>query len=211
MRRLLRKLAAMLKRRRQKKADSGGTLIVGLQNPGSRYAGTRHNVGAMAVAALADRHGAAFAKAPKSIPADVADVRIDGDKQRLALPRTFMNESGRAVQPLAAYFKPVSIVLIHDDIDLAFDTVRVHHGRGSGGHNGVKDVARALGGNDFWRIRIGVGRPPGRMNPADYVLQPFAKDEAEEAAILVQESADIIEAFVAGGEEAARQAAGNRP
>jgi PTH1 family peptidyl-tRNA hydrolase len=201
----------MLKRRRPKKADPGGILVVGLRNPGSRYAGTRHNVGAMAVVALADRQGADFSKAPKSIPADVADVRLADGRHRLALPRTFMNDSGRAVQPLTAYFKPETLLLVHDDIDLGFGVIRIHHGRGSGGHNGVRDVARALGGNDFWRVRIGIGRPPARIDPADYVLQQFSPAEADEAAVLVQESADVIAAFIAGGEEAARQMAGNRP
>ncbi|MCP4249014.1 MAG: peptidyl-tRNA hydrolase, partial [bacterium] len=93
--------------------------------------------------------------------------------------------------------------------DLAFGTMRIHHGRGSGGHNGIKSIVETTGGSEFWRLRIGVGRPIGRMDPADYVLQRFSKDEESE--ILIQEAADVLEAFVTGGEEAARLAAGNRP
>lgn len=128
---------------------------------------------------------------------------------RLALPTTFMNESGEAVAPLVRYFRPETLLVAHDDIDLAFETIRVHHARGSGGHNGVRSLVTRLGGEEFWRLRIGVGRPPGRMDPADFVLQRFNDDER--ADVLIEESADVLEAFVTGGEEAARQVAGNRP
>lgn len=183
-------------------------LLIGLRNPGSRYAGTRHNVGAEAVRVVGDRMGASFRSAPRSIPAEVADGRIGDTPVRLALPTTFMNESGRAVGPLTRYFSPSSFVVAHDDIDLKFGTMRVHYGRGSGGHNGIKSIVDTAGGTEFWRLRIGVGRPPGRMDPADFVLQRFAA--SEESEILIQEAADVLEAFVAGGAEAARNAAGDR-
>lgn len=183
-------------------------VIIGLRNPGSKYAGTRHNVGADAVAVLAARHGATFRSAPKGIPAEVADARIQETRVRLVLPTTFMNESGQAVGPIVRYFSPPTYLVAHDDIDLAYGKIRVHHSRGSGGHNGIKSIVSTTGGTEFWRLRIGVGRPPGRIDPADFVLQRFRPEE--DADILIQEAADVLEAFVAGGAEAARQAAGDR-
>lgn len=188
---------------------AGATLLIGLRNPGARYSGTRHNIGADAVEVVAERIGVSFRSAPRSIPAEVADGRLGDMRVRLAVPTTFMNESGQAVGPLLRYFTPEAFIVAHDDIDLSFGTMRIHHGRGSGGHNGIKSIVETTGGSEFWRLRIGVGRPPGRMDPADFVLQRFSNDEESE--ILVQEAADVLEAFVAGGEEAARQAAGNRP
>jgi PTH1 family peptidyl-tRNA hydrolase len=187
----------------------GAILLIGLRNPGSRYAGTRHNIGADAVAVVAGRLGESFRSAPRSIPSEVADGRLGDVRLRLALPTTFMNESGQAVGPLLRYFTPASFIVAHDDIDLAFGAMRIHHGRGSGGHNGIKSIVETTGGSEFWRLRIGVGRPPGRMDPADFVLQRFSGDEESE--ILIQEAADVLEAFATGGAEAARQAAGNRP
>ncbi|MBT8201862.1 MAG: aminoacyl-tRNA hydrolase [Acidimicrobiia bacterium] len=184
-------------------------VIIGLRNPGSKYAGTRHNIGADAVTALAARHGGTFRSAPKGIPAEVADTLINGARVRLVLPTTFMNESGQAVGPIVRYFSPPAYLVAHDDIDLAFGKIRVHHSRGSGGHNGIKSIVSTTGGTEFWRLRIGVGRPPGRIDPADFVLQRFRPEE--DADILIQEAADVLEAFVAGGAEAARQVAGDRP
>jgi len=184
------------------------TLLIGLRNPGAKYAGTRHNIGADAVAVVAGRMQASFRSAPRGIPAEVADGRLGESRVRLAMPTTFMNESGQAVGPLVRYFSPEAFIVAHDDIDLAFGTMRVHYGRGSGGHNGIKSIVDTTGGTEFWRLRIGVGRPPGRMDPADFVLQRFGANE--EAEILVQEAADVLEAFVSGGEEAARQVAGDR-
>lgn len=203
-------LRALKKALRNPKANSGdgAILLIGLRNPGSRYAGTRHNIGAEAVAVVAERMTETFRSAPRGIPAEIAVGRLGETPVRLAVPTTFMNESGQAVGPLLRYFAPESFIVAHDDIDLAFGTMRVHHGRGSGGHNGIKSIVDTAGGSEFWRLRIGVGRPPGRMDPADFVLQRFSKDEESE--ILIQEAADVLEAFVTGGEEAARQAAGNR-
>ena len=138
----------------------------------------------------------------------MAEARLDQLPIRLARPTTFMNESGQSIGPLLRYFRPETFLIAHDDIDLSYGTMRVHHSRGSGGHNGIKSVAATLGTTEFWRLRIGVGRPPGRMDPADFVLQRFRPDE--DADILVQEAADVLEAFARGGEEAARQAAGER-
>ena len=185
-------------------------LAVGLRNPGAKYDRTRHNIGGDAVAALAERRAAPFKKARRFIRADVAEIRADGAKVLLAVPRTFMNESGQAVAPLLRYYhlEPEDLVVVHDDIDLPFAKLRVQPGRGAGGNNGVDSVIRSLGTRDFWRIKCGVGRPPGRMDAADFVLRPFAAAEREEAALMVQRAADLIEVFAAEGGEAARQRAG---
>ena len=207
MKRVLRALQRALRNPKANSAD-GAVLLIGLRNPGSRYAGTRHNIGADAVLVVAERMTETFRSAPRGIPAEIAEGRLGETPVRLAVPTTFMNESGQAVGPLLRYFSPESFIVAHDDIDLAFGTMRVHHGRGSGGHNGIKSIVDTAGGSEFWRLRIGVGRPPGRMDPADFVLQPFSSNE--ESDILIQEAADVLEAFVIGGEETARQAAGNR-
>ena len=206
---MLKRLRRLLTRAAEKPPASNGTiLLIGLRNPGSRYDGTRHNIGGDAVAVVAERLGASFGRAPRGIAAELAEARLDQIPIRLARPTTFMNESGQSVGPLLRYFRPETFLVAHDDIDLAYGTMRVHHSRGSGGHNGIKSVAATLGTTEFWRLRIGVGRPPGRMDPADFVLQRFRPDE--DADILIQEAADVLEAFARGGEEAARQAAGDR-
>lgn len=183
-------------------------MLIGLQNPGADYQGTRHNIGADAVRVLADKIGADFRSGPRGIPVQVADGFCGDVKVRLAIPTTFMNESGRAVGPLIRYFEPGRLLVAHDDIDLAFGKMRVHEDRGSGGHNGVKSIVDSLGSQAFWRLRIGVGRPPGSEDPADYVLKRF--DDPVEAEILAREAADVLEAFATGGEESARQVAGHR-
>lgn len=185
-------------------------MIVGLRNPGERYERTRHNLGAEVVAALAARHGATFKRAPRFMRAEVAEVRIGDHPVVLTLPRTFMNESGQAVAPLVKYFHVDTdrLLVVHDEIDLPLGRLRVQGGRGHGGNNGVRSVVASLGTRDFWRLRCGVGRPPGSQDPADYVLRPFAVKEREEAALVVEHACDLAELFVAEGGEAARQRAG---
>jgi PTH1 family peptidyl-tRNA hydrolase len=185
-------------------------LIVGLRNPGSKYDATRHNLGAEVVSLLAERHGGVFKKARRFIRAQVAEVRIGDVPAVLALPLTFMNESGQAVAPLLRYYKTprTSLLVIHDDIDLPFAKLRVGHDSGPGGNNGVKSIIRSLGAADFWRLKIGVGRPPGRMDPATFVLKRFAAKERPEIDVSVQLAADVAETFVVRGGEDARQHAG---
>jgi PTH1 family peptidyl-tRNA hydrolase len=185
-------------------------MIVGLRNPGERYERTRHNLGAEVVAELAARHGATFKRAPRFMRAEVAEVRIGDHPVVLTLPRTFMNESGQAVAPLVKYFHVDTdrLLVVHDDIDLPLGRLRVQGGRGHGGNNGVRSVVGSLGTRDFWRLRCGVGRPPGSQDPADFVLRPFAVKEREEAALVVEHACDLAELFVAEGGEAARQRAG---
>lgn len=183
-------------------------MLIGLQNPGAEYQGTRHNIGAAALRVLSDKIGADFRSGPRGIPVQLAEGLCGDIKVRLAIPTTFMNESGRAVGPLTRYFEPSHLLVAHDDIDLAAGTIRVHVGRGSGGHNGVRSIVDSLGSQDFWRLRLGVGRPPGSQDPADYVLERF--EDPMEAEILAREGADVLEAFITGGEELARQVAGHR-
>ena len=185
-------------------------LIVGLRNPGAGYAATRHNIGGEIVAVLADRAGTGFKRARQSTRAEIAEVRIGDSPVVLALPTAFMNESGQTVAPLLRYFSvtPEHLLVVHDDIDLPFLKLRVQFGRGAGGHNGVHSVIGSLGTRDFWRLKVGVGRPPGSQVPADYVLRRFSKQERPEVDVAVQHAADLAEAFVTEGGEAASQRAG---
>ncbi len=159
---------------------------------------------------VAGRFGGSFKKAPRFISAEVADLHISGTRVVLALPRTFMNESGQAVAPLVRYFSPPPdrLLIVHDDIDLPFAKLRVQEGRSAGGNNGVRSIIRSLGTQDFWRLKCGVGRPPGRQDPADFVLRPFTKKEREDIDVTVQLAADVVETFIAEGGDAARQMAG---
>lgn len=177
-------------------------LVVGLGNPGPRYAGTRHNVGYLVTDELARRMGSAF-RAHKSRLSDVVEGRLGpagepGHRVVLARARSFMNESGGAVSALAKFYRvPVEkVVVIHDELDLHFGVLRVKQGGGDNGHNGLRSVRSALGGGDFYRIRVGVGRPPGRQDPADYVLSNYSGAERKELAIQVQTAADAVESLL---------------
>lgn len=152
-----------------------------------------------------------FKKAPKRILAEVVETELSGTKAVLALPMTFMNDSGNPVSGLAAYYKvaPDGIVLVHDDIDLPFGKVRFHAGRGAGGHNGVASVMRSLGSKDVWRLKIGVGRPPGRQDPADFVLRRFATRERSDVDLMVDAAVDVLRRFASDGGDAATQEAGD--
>ncbi|MGH8907151.1 MAG: aminoacyl-tRNA hydrolase [Egibacteraceae bacterium] len=179
-------------------------LVVGLGNPESEYGGTRHNLGADVVRLLAGRLGASL-KAHKA-SAQVADTfdRAGGTPLSLAVPFGYMNDSGGPAQRLAAFYKipPDRLVIVHDEIDLAFSVLRLKFGGGTAGHNGLKDVQRALGTPDFYRVRLGVGRPPGRQDPADYVLRRFSAKEREEIDVTVEEAADALLMLIADGLEA---------
>ena len=183
-------------------------VVVGLRNPDTRYLGTRHNVGAEVVEALASRHETGLRRGPLRARSETANVKISDRTVTLGLPKSAMNLSGRAVAALLRYFKasPDNLLVCHDDIDLPFARLRLQFGRGSGGHNGVQSVVGALGTQDFHRLKIGVGRPPGRMDPADFVLRPFTKAEREEVDFLIQDAADVIEQFVSDEQAAIRMA-----
>jgi len=185
-------------------------LIAGLRNPGAKYDGSRHNVGAEVVDTIANRSGIGFKRARQSIRAEVAELRLGDVPVVLAKPTCFMNESGQAVKPLLRYFSvPVGrLVVVHDDIDLLFSRLRIQFDRGAGGNNGVRSVVDTLGTRAFWRLKCGVGRPPGSMDPADYVLRRFSAKERPDVDLMVQYGADVLEVFAAAGGEAAAQAAG---
>lgn len=181
-------------------------LVVGLGNPGPGYAAHRHNLGYLVVEALAQRVGARFGR--HKTGADVAEGRLGQGGARLVLakPGTFMNVSGRPVAALAKFYslEPDRVIVVHDELDLPFDTVRLKQGGGPGGHNGVRDIIAAIGA-DFVRVRIGIGRPPGRQEAADFVLQPFAKQEREVVPNLVVDAADAVEDIIRLGLVAAQQ------
>lgn len=166
-------------------------LVVGLGNPGPQYAKTRHNVGFMVADVLAARIGVPF-KVHKKSGAEVATGRLGGRSVVLAKPRCYMNESGRQIGPLAKFYSiaPGDVIVIHDELDIDFGKVRLKLGGGEGGHNGLRSVANALGSKDFQRVRIGIGRPPGRKDPAAFVLEPFSSTERTEVPTLCELAAD---------------------
>ena len=187
-------------------------VIVGLRNPQKEYAGTRHNAGAEVVALLAERRGERLRRGPRRVRCDQARLVIDGRAAVAAAPRLNMNVCGPAVAALLAYYKvqPDDLLVIHDDMDLAFTRWRMQQGRGAGGHNGVRSVIAALGGPGFWRLKLGIGRPPGRMDPVNFVLGRFTAEERPKMDLLTEEAADVAEIFVAGP-QAAAQTARRRP
>jgi PTH1 family peptidyl-tRNA hydrolase len=181
-------------------------LVVGLGNPGPGYAAHRHNVGFLVAEELASRHGGAFT--PHKAQATIAEARLQPGAIRLSLarPTAFMNNSGRSVAGLMKFYSldASRLVVVHDELDLPFDTVRIKKGGGPGGHNGVRDIIAAIG-PEFVRVRVGIGRPPGRQDPADFVLTPFAKHERELLPNLVSDAADATEAVLVHGLVAAQQ------
>ena len=190
-------------------------LVVGLGNPGPAYAGHRHNVGYLVTDELARRQGARF-KAHKSGRADVVEGRLGvpglgpagaGARLVLARPRSFMNELGGAVSTLATFYKvpPARIVAVHDELDIAFGTLRVKLGGGDNGHNGLRSMRGSLGTGDFHRVRVGIGRPPGRQDVADFVLSNYSTRERKELPFQVDEAADAVESLLTDGLEKTQQ------
>ncbi|MEV0053332.1 aminoacyl-tRNA hydrolase [Saccharopolyspora shandongensis] len=179
-------------------------LIVGLGNPGPRYEGNRHNIGFLVADELADRIGGKF-KAHKS-GAEVVEGRLAGARAVLVKPRSFMNLSGGPVAGAVKFYKapPESVIVIHDELDLPFGTVRLKRGGGENGHNGLRSISKSIGTRDYLRVRFGIGRPPGRMDPADYVLKDFSGAERKELAYFIDLCADAVEALVTDGLEAAQ-------
>ena len=179
-------------------------LVVGLGNPGPRYAGTRHNAGFAVADLLAHRIGGAF-KAHKG-RCDVVEGRLAGVPVVLAKPKAYMNESGGPIVSISRFFKiPVErIVVVHDDLDLPFGALRLKRGGGDGGHIGLRSMSAALGNREYVRVRFGIGRPPGRQDPADFVLREFSPVERKDLAFQVDRAADAVEAFLADGLDAAQ-------
>jgi PTH1 family peptidyl-tRNA hydrolase len=187
-------------------------LIVGLGNPGPRYAGNRHNVGALVAQELAARTGAPL-KAHKA-RAQASQVRLGvlpgalpGPEAVLAVPSCYVNESGGPVSALVRFFSvpPGRLVVVHDELDIPAGEVRLKLGGGEGGHNGLKSISASLGTRDYYRVRVGIGRPPGRMDPAEFVLRDFSSAERKDLPLLVSDAADATEMLVGEGLLAAQQ------
>ncbi len=191
-------------------------LVVGLGNPGPAYAGHRHNVGYLVTDELADRMsgspGGGRWRAHKSGRAEVVEGRITppgtpGPRVVLARPRCYMNETGGPVKALAAFYKvpPERIVAIHDELDIAFNTLRVKLGGGDNGHNGLRSLRNSLGTGDFYRVRAGIGRPPGRQDVADFVLSGYTGAERKDLPFQVMDAADAVESLLTEGLERTQQ------
>jgi peptidyl-tRNA hydrolase, PTH1 family len=183
---------------------SGVWLVVGLGNPGPGYAGHRHNVGFQVLDVLAHRLGGRF-KSHKG-RADVVEARLGARRVVLAKPRSYMNESGGPVSAVRDFFgvELGQIVVVHDELDLDFGVLRLKGGGGDNGHNGLRSLTRSLGGPDYLRVRVGIGRPPGRMDPADFVLRDFSAAERRDLGVVVERAADACEALVEEGLERAQ-------
>jgi peptidyl-tRNA hydrolase, PTH1 family len=177
-------------------------LVAGLGNPGPSFARTRHNAGAMVTDLLAERYGARFRKT-RFVPAESAEFTdpVSGERIVLARSTRFMNESGPSYASLAKKAKvdPSRVIAVHDEIDLPFGALHIKQGGGTAGHNGLRSLESALRSPEFIRVRIGVGRPPGRQEPADYVLKNFAERERPEVAVLLEEAADAVMVIVTEG------------
>jgi len=179
-------------------------LIVGLGNPGRQYEAHRHNVGFWVLDLLATRMGISLEK--KFMGALTDKGRISGEDAILAKPQTFMNLSGDSVGPILRFYKlaPEDLIVVHDDIDIALGKLKLAKGSGHGGHNGVRSIIDTLGSNDFFRVRVGVGRPPQFMDSADHVLTPFLKEEMPEVERSVENAAEAVAALIEKGLERAQ-------
>ncbi|RZU73171.1 peptidyl-tRNA hydrolase [Micromonospora kangleipakensis] len=184
--------------------EAGPWLVVGLGNPGREYAGNRHNVGFMVAELLAGRVGGKFGRHKRAV-AEVAEGRLGfgGPKLVLVKPLTYMNLSGGPVVALAQFHKipPGRVIAVHDELDIPYGQVRVKCGGGEGGHNGLRSMSKSLGTKEYVRVRFGVGRPPGRQDPADYVLSDFSAAERKELEFLVDRAADVVESVITRGVE----------
>ncbi|HAN25637.1 MAG: aminoacyl-tRNA hydrolase [Microbacterium sp.] len=182
-------------------------LVIGLGNPGPRYEATRHNVGQMVVDDLARRRGETFTAHKANARVVETWLRPGAAKLVLAKSNSYMNTSGGPVAALAKFYGVPAerVVVVHDELDIPFDTLKLKVGGGHGGHNGVRDIAKALGTPEFPRVRVGIGRPVGRQDPADWVLDPFSSAERTTLPILVGDAADAVEQLVDEGLLAAQQ------
>ena len=184
-------------------------LVVGLRNPGSDYVGTRHNVGFEVLELLLERLDEKLGRGPLRVQGQVAKSGFGDSKVMYLAPNRFMNESGESVRAAALYYKVVAedLLVIHDDIDLPFGRLRVQVGGGSGGHNGIRSLERALGTKEFSRLKVGVGRPPGSVDPATFVLKPFTGRERPAVDLMVEAAADVVETWLTDRPRAQEKAA----
>jgi peptidyl-tRNA hydrolase, PTH1 family len=189
---------------RQRTGTPADLLVVGLGNPGAQYAHTRHNAGADVVALLAERHGGRLKTGKER--SLVAELRVDGKRMAVAFPQTYMNDSGLAVAPLVRRFGITDLerlVVVHDELDLPVGRLRVKVGGGLAGHNGLRSIKAHLHSDAFTRVRIGIGKPPGKQQGVDHVLKPPSKAERTELDIVEQEAADAVEMILHEGAAAA--------
>lgn len=179
-------------------------LVVGLGNPGPKYAATRHNAGFLVLDLLAERSGGRFKRHRGN--ADVVEGQLGSVPVVLAKPRSYMNESGGPVVAIARFYKvPLeSVTIVHDELDLPYGSLRLKRGGGDGGHNGLRSATSALGSTEYARVRFGIGRPPGRQDPADYVLREFSAAERKDLGFHVDRAADAVEELLLHGLEAAQ-------
>lgn len=186
-------------------------LVVGLGNPGPGYAGNRHNAGFMVLDVLGGTVGGRF-KSHRA-RADVVEGRLAGRRVVLAKPRSYMNESGGPVKALCDFYKiPLErLVVVHDELDIPYGTLRLKRGGGDNGHNGLRSITKSLGGRDYLRVRFGIGRPPGRMDAAAFVLRDFSAAERKELDLNADRAADAVEALVTQGLERAQNAFHGEP
>ncbi|MBB2974870.1 PTH1 family peptidyl-tRNA hydrolase [Microbacterium endophyticum] len=182
-------------------------IVLGLGNPGAQYEKTRHNIGQLVIDELVTRRSEKLRAHKANARVAESWVRPGGDRFVLAKPNTFMNVSGGPAAALAAFYgvTPDHVIVVHDELDIPFDTIKLKVGGGHGGHNGVRDVAKALGTPDFPRVRVGIGRPPGRMDAADWVLDPFGTTERSALPSLVADAADAVEELIEDGLVSAQQ------
>ncbi|MFC7403051.1 aminoacyl-tRNA hydrolase [Citricoccus sp. GCM10030269] len=182
-------------------------LVVGLGNPGPDYARTRHNVGAMVVDTLAERLGVRLTAHKAGAAVGTARTEPSGPKLVLAKPTSYMNVSGRPVGALTRFYSitPEHIVVVHDELDIPFDALRLKRGGGEGGHNGLKSISQVLGTKDYFRVRVGIGRPPVRQPPADFVLRPFSSTEREVLPLHLDRAADAVVELAGSSLEQAQQ------
>ncbi|GGF43795.1 peptidyl-tRNA hydrolase [Microbacterium sorbitolivorans] len=182
-------------------------LVIGLGNPGPRYERTRHNVGQMVVDDLASGRGEAWKQHKAGARVVETWLRPGGPKLVLAKSNGFMNTSGGPASALAKFYSvaPDHVIVVHDELDIPFDALKLKTGGGHGGHNGIRDIAKALDTPDFARVRVGIGRPPGRQDPADWVLGEFSATERKTLPILVSDAAEAVELIVSEGLTAAQQ------
>ena len=201
-------LKNLLQRRGKGEDMSDAWLIVGLGNPGPEYEKTRHNIGQMVVDELAREVGGSFKKHSKA-SAVVVEGRLGfgGPKVILMKSLGYMNTSGGPVSAVAKFYgiDPDHIIVVHDELDIPFDTIKLKIGGGEGGHNGLRDITKALGTKDYYRVRTGIGRPPGRMDTADFVLKPFSSTEAKDLPFLISNAADATMMLVKEGLLATQQ------
>lgn len=186
-------------------ADNDAWLVVGLGNPGREYDGNRHNVGAMVVELLADDAGGTLRR-HKRARAQVLEGRLDGARTILAVPTTYMNDSGQAVAGLLDFYRVEldRLVVVHDELDLPFGSLRLKLGGGDNGHNGLRSIRQSLGSGEFHRVRFGIGRPTGTMDPAVFVLRDFPAAQRRELPDHLARARDAVESLVSNGLAAAQ-------